>query len=56
MYILLKACRTWIYPFYKNTKNLDQLASDETILFVCLFDSLRPINNLSDMQGRVFLG
>ena len=29
------------------------------ILFVCLFalfDSLRPINNLSVKQGRVFLG
>ena len=25
------------------------------VLFVC-FDSLRPINNLSVMQGRVFLG
>ena len=25
-------------------------------LFVCLFDSLRPINNLSVKQGRVFLG
>ena len=25
-------------------------------LFVCLFDSLRPINNLSVIQGRVFLG
>ena len=24
--------------------------------FVCLFDSLRPINNLSVKQGRVFLG
>ena len=23
---------------------------------VCLFDSLRPINNLSVTQGRVFLG
>ena len=26
------------------------------VLFVCLFDSLRPINNLSVKQGRVFLG
>ena len=25
-------------------------------IFVCLFDSLRPINNLSVKQGRVFLG
>ena len=25
-------------------------------LFVCLFDSLRPINNLSVKQERVFLG
>ena len=24
--------------------------------FVCLIDSLRPINNLSVKQGRVFLG
>ena len=23
---------------------------------VCLFDSLRPINNLSVIKGRVFLG
>ena len=25
-------------------------------MFVCLFDSLRPINNLSVIYGRVFLG
>ena len=25
-------------------------------VFVCLFDSLRPINNISVKQGRVFLG
>ena len=25
------------------------------VMFVC-FDSLRPINNLSDIKGRVFLG
>ena len=30
--------------------------SDGNIEFVCLFDSLRPINNLSVKQGRVFLG
>ena len=24
--------------------------------FVCLFDTLRPINNLSVKQGRIFLG
>ena len=24
--------------------------------FVCLFDSLRPINNLSVIKGQVFLG
>ena len=27
-----------------------------TLNFVCLFDSLRPINNLSVIKGRVFLG
>ena len=26
------------------------------ILFVCLFDSLRPINNLSVKQGQIFRG
>ena len=25
-------------------------------LCVCLFDSLRPINNLSSIKGRIFLG
>ena len=25
-------------------------------VLICLFDSLRPINNLSVKQGRVFLG
>ena len=28
----------------------------QVFLYVCLFDSLRPINNLSVKQGRVFLG
>ena len=28
----------------------------QRIVFVYLFDSLRPINNLSVKQGRVFLG
>ena len=29
--------------------------SDDTILDFVLFDSLRPINNLSVKQGQVFL-
>ena len=30
--------------------------SNRDICFVCLIDSLRPTNNLSVKQGRVFLG
>ena len=26
------------------------------VLFICLFDSLRPISNISVIKGRVFLG
>ena len=28
----------------------------EKYMLFCLFDSLHPINNLSDIKGRVYLG
>ena len=37
-----------------NKQNLDRTAAEAIGMF--LFDSLRPINNLTVMQGRVFLG
>ena len=36
----------WSYEYFSNYM----------LEFVCLFDSLRSINNLSVKQGRVFLG
>ena len=35
--------------------DLTLAVSFATLVFVC-FDSLRPINNLSVIKGRVFLG
>ena len=33
-----------------------KLSTTELSVLACLFDSLRPINDLSVKQGRVFLG
>ena len=43
--------------FYRNPYNLCFSFPGEECseMFVC-FDSLHPINNLSDIKGRVFLG
>ena len=41
---------------YFNSLLLTSAEKSTSIVFVSLFDSLRPINNLSVLKGRVFLG
>ena len=44
------------YPFI-CTNERPRVSTPSTYCdFACLFDSLRPISNLSIKQGRVFLG
>ena len=41
---------------YKTEFPIVKSAREFIFLKICLFDSLRTINNLSVKQGRVFLG
>ena len=41
---------------YVSRINFDSVITHKAEFLIILFDSLRPINNLSVKQGRVFLG
>ena len=45
-----------VFTLKANIMNPDQTAPLGAFVLFVWFDSLRPINNLSVKQGRVFLG
>ena len=56
--IILQECGILTDSFntFANRADPDLVALAPTQVDLCLFDSLRPINNLSFKHGQVFLG
>ena len=54
--VRLETAALWSRVKHSTTELPFAVGLKNSCLFVCLFDSLGPINNLSVIKGQVFLG